>query len=48
MVSASFDAQELQALYELLAGAQAMRTLNERLTAVAEGHRRERPAPSWP
>jgi hypothetical protein len=47
-VSASFDAQELQALYELLAGAQAMRTLNERLTAVTEGRRRERPPPSWP
>jgi hypothetical protein len=47
-VSASLDAQELQTLYELLTGAQAMRTLNERLTAVVEGHRRERPASRWP
>lgn len=47
-VSAAFDADELQALYELLAGAQAMRTLDDRLTAVAEGRRRERPAASWP
>ncbi|MFB6249431.1 MAG: hypothetical protein ABEL97_12755 [Salinibacter sp.] len=47
-VSASLDADELRALYELLAGAQAMRALDDRLTAVAAGRRRERPASSWP
>lgn len=47
-VSATLDADALRALYELLAGAQAMRTLDDRLTAVVEGHRRERPASSWP
>jgi hypothetical protein len=47
-VSAVFRTEELEALYELLAGAQAMRTLGERLEAVASGARRERPAPDWP
>lgn len=47
-VSATLDANELRALYELLAGAQAMRTLGDRLTAVVEDRRRERPASSWP
>lgn len=47
-VSTTFNAEEIQALYELLAGAQAMRTLGDRLTALAEGRRRERPASSWP
>ena len=46
-VSATFNADELQALYALLAGAQAMRTLGARLHAVAQGHRRERPPTSW-
>lgn len=46
-VSPSFDAEELHAFYELLAGAQAMRTLGNRLQAVAQGHRRERPPTSW-
>lgn len=47
-VSVPLTVDELQALYELLAGAQAMRTLGERLDAVANGHRRERPPSSWP
>ena len=59
-VSASLDVQELQALYELLAGAQsettsslpigaqAMRTLEERVGHVAAGRRRDRPASAWP
>ena len=38
---------ELQALYELLAGAQAMRTLGRRLQAVEKGHQRERPPSAW-
>jgi len=38
---------ELQALYELLAGAQAMRTLGSRLQAVEQGRRRERPPSTW-
>jgi len=46
-VSATFDAEELQALYELLAGAQAMRTLNDRVGDVADGRRCERPPSSW-
>jgi hypothetical protein len=47
-VSVRLDIDELQALYELLAGAQAMRTLEERLGAVAAGHRQERPPAVWP
>jgi hypothetical protein len=39
--------EALQALYELLAGAQAMRTLDSRLQAVEQGHRRERPPSTW-
>ncbi len=46
-VSVSLTVDELQALYELCAGAQAMRTLGERLSALANGHRRERPPSSW-
>jgi hypothetical protein len=46
-VSATFNAGELQALYDLLAGAQAMRTLGARLHAVAQGRRRERPPAAW-
>lgn len=46
-VSATFDADELEALYELLAGAQAMRSLKTHVDAVAKGHRRERPPTSW-
>ena len=46
-VSVSLTLDELQALYELCAGAQAMRTLGERLGALANGHRRERPPSSW-
>jgi hypothetical protein len=38
---------ELQALYELLAGAQAMRRLGTRLRAVEAGRRRERPPSTW-
>jgi len=46
-VSIALGQRELQALYELLAGAQAMRTLGDRLQAVGQGHRRERPPASW-
>jgi hypothetical protein len=46
-VSATFDAEELRALHELLAGAQAMRTLGGRLLAVGQGTRRERPPTTW-
>ena len=45
--SIALNQSELQALYELLAGAQAMRTLRGRLQAIGEGHRRERPPASW-
>lgn len=38
---------EIQELYDLLAGAQAMRSLEERIGAVAVGQRRERPPVSW-
>jgi hypothetical protein len=47
-VSATFDGEELRALYDLLAGAQAMRTLRDRIAAVAGGRRAERPATGWP
>jgi hypothetical protein len=46
-VSATFDAEELRVLHELLAGAQAMRTLGGRLQAVGQGTRRERPPTTW-
>jgi len=38
---------ELRALYDLLAGAQAMRTLGRRLRAVEQGRRREHPPSTW-
>ena len=38
---------EIDALHTLLVGAQAMRTLEERIGAVAVGQRRERPPASW-
>ena len=47
-VSIRLSVDQLRALYDLLAGAQAMRTLEERLGAVAPGHRRERPPAVWP
>lgn len=47
-VSVVLNVEELQALYELLAGVQAMGTLRERLSAIERGVRRERPAHSWP
>jgi len=71
-VTVVLDRSALQALYELMAGAQsettsslslgaqsettsslpiraqAMRTLNQRVTAIVEGHRRERPASTRP
>lgn len=47
-VSVAFGHDALRALYELLAGAQAMRTLGERVGAVAAGACRERPATDWP
>jgi len=46
-VSIRLGVDELQALYELLAGAQAMRTLEERIGAVATGQRQERPPSVW-
>jgi hypothetical protein len=46
-VTIRLNVDELQALYELLAGAQAMRSLGERLGAVARGQRRERPPSTW-
>jgi len=42
-VSIQLTLDQLQALYNLLAGAQAMRGLEERIGAVVEGKRRERP-----
>lgn len=42
-VSVRLTVDQLRPLYELLAGAQAMRMLEERIGAVAVGKRRERP-----
>jgi len=47
-VSIQLTVDELQALYDLLAGAQAMRALEAEIGAVAVGERRERPPASWP
>ncbi len=46
-VSIRLGVDELQALYELLAGAQAMRAMEERIGSVAMGNRRERPPSAW-
>lgn len=47
-VTIRLSVDQLRALYDLLAGAQAMRLLEERVGAVAMGNRRERPPASWP
>lgn len=39
--------EEVDTLHDLLAGAQAMRALEERIGAVAVGRCRERPPASW-
>ncbi len=46
-VSVQLTRDQLRALYELLAGAQTMYTLEERIGAVATGQRRERPPSRW-
>lgn len=46
-VSITLGPRDLRALHELLAGAQAMRTLGNRLQAVGEGRHHERPPSSW-
>jgi len=46
-VSATLNVEALRTLYDLLAGAQAMRTLHDQVEARAEGRRRERPPSTW-